>query len=183
MRVINLILHILSMIVMIPDLLFVGIAFLWGMQYLRGLEMIFVPLFVLVLFAGFFYSFFGGIIQFPKYRKASNYEYMKHELKVHGLAAAGFGEMIIYTIRLILHPTPKIPELTTESHPSVSLIDLTGFALAIAGILISLIVGIRKDKQPNSNNQMISHPRFCPYCGASTEESGNFCVYCGAKMM
>lgn len=198
MKIINLILHILTMIVMLPDLLFIGIAFLWGVQYLRGWETIYVPAFVMLFFGAFFYSLVGGVILFPKFRKNKNRSYMKHELIVHGLSALSFGGMLLYTLVQILHPAPEIPELTTHSEPKFSAIDITGFALAIAGIIISIIIGVRKDKitaaiaQPQAitQPQVVARPQATvqpqataqlqtPVQGVQIKARPRFCSKCG----
>lgn len=198
MKIINLILHILTMIVMLPDLLFIGIAFLWGVQYLRGWETIYVPAFVMLFFGAFFYSLLGGVILFPKYRKARNKVYMRHELIVHGLSALSFGGMLLYTLVQILHPAPEIPELTTHSEPKFSAIDITGFALALAGIIISIIIGVRKDKiaaaiaqpQPIAQPQVVARPQATaqpratvrpqsPVQGGQIKTRPRFCSKCG----
>ena len=117
---------------------------------------------------------------------------MKHELIVHGLSALSFGGMLLYTLVQILHPAPDIPELTTHSEPKFSAIDITGFALAIAGIIISIIIGVRKDKitvaiaQPQAPVQGVQikmRPRFCSKCGTPTGTEGSFCRQCGSKLM
>jgi len=192
MRVTNLIMHIVSLIMLIPDALFIGIAFLWGVQYLRGMEIIVVPLFVLTFFAGFVFTLVGGIILFHKNRKAPNKTYMKRELIVYGFTALSFGLMITYTLMIILNPAPKIPELSTDSSDTkVSVIDIAGFALALAGMIFTVVAGTIKNKKAKStagiqavtqNIQSVPRPKFCTKCGTPTGVSGNFCRNCGSKL-
>ena len=49
MRVTNLILHIITMIVMLPDLLYVAINTLMSLGYLDGMELLIVPGIALML--------------------------------------------------------------------------------------------------------------------------------------
>lgn len=193
MRVTNLILHLLSSLLMIPDAFFIGIAFLWGIQYLSGMEVIVVPIFVLLFFAGFILSSLGGLIQFAGYKRLSSKTYMKHELLIHGSAALSFGLMIAYTLMIILNPAPKIPELSTDSSDThISVIDMAGFAVAIAGIIFTLVAGTIRNKkavatasvqQAAQVKPIVSRPKFCRQCGKPTGASGEFCGNCGSKLV
>lgn len=193
MRLTNFILHIVSVILMIPDALFITIAFLWGIQYLSGKEIIVVPLFVLLFFSGLLFTLIGGVIQFPKYRKVPNKAYIKHELIIYGFTALSFGLMIGYTLMIILHPAPKIPELSTDSSDTrVSVIDMAGFAVALLGMIFTVVAGMIKNKKaeaiaisqaPAQDDQSASRPKFCSKCGTPTGGSGNFCRKCGSRLL
>lgn len=186
MRVTNLILHIVTLLLMLPDALFIGLSALVSLPYLDGIEIIEVPVFFLLFFTGFFFSLIGGIMQFAGYRKAPVKKYMKREVLIHGLAALSFGLMIAYTLILILNPAPKIPELSTDSsNVRVSVIDIAGFALAIAGIVFTLVAGTIKIKKAAAaaGAQRSSRPRFCTVCGMPTGETGDFCRNCGTKLI
>ena len=194
MRATNLTLHIVSLLLMLPDALFVGLSFLVGLAYLRGKEIIIVPLFVLVFFTGFFFSLVGGIIQFAKGKKASPKAYMIREVIIHGLAALSFGVMIVYTLIVILNPAPKVPQLSTSSaNVRVSVVDMIGFGLAVAGIVFNLVAGISKNKKAAAAvaatpavpqvEQNVSRPKFCSQCGTPTGGSGDFCRNCGSRLV
>lgn len=193
MRLTNILLHIFAVVLMIPDAFFIGIAFLWGMQYLSGMEIIVVPLFVMAFFGGFFFSMIGGIVEFTRYKKIPAKKYMKHELLIHGSAALSFGLMIAYTLMIILNPAPKIPELSTDSSDThISVIDMAGFAVAIAGIIFTLVAGTIRNKkavatasvqQVTQVKPSVSRPKFCRQCGKPTGASGEFCGNCGSKLV
>ena len=192
MRVINLILHIVSLLLMVPDAFFVGIAFLWGMQYLRGSEIIIVPTFVFLFFAGGFFTCLGAITSFSQYKKLTAKKYMRYELITYGFTALSFGLMIAYTLVLILNPAPKIPELSTDSSDThVSMIDMAGFAVAVAGMVFTIVTCTAKNKiaafkaakvQPASPAaSVVSRPKFCPQCGKPVGSTGGFCGNCGSR--
>ena len=67
MRVTNLILHIIIMIVMLPDLVFIGLNSLVGLPYFNFVELIMVTVIDLVFGAAFLTSTVGGVIQVAKY--------------------------------------------------------------------------------------------------------------------
>ena len=62
MRVTNLILHIITVIIMLPDLVFVGLNTLVGLGYLDGVELIIVPTAAMIFFATVSYFKSGPII-------------------------------------------------------------------------------------------------------------------------
>lgn len=193
MRILNLILHIISALLITPDLLFVGIAFLWGVQYLKGLEIIIVPAFVFLIFASFFASLIAGTIQTVKYRSLRPKVYATRELLLHGLSASGFLTMIVYTLMIMWQYSFKIPEIGLYgSETSLSIFDLTGFAVSISGIIVNLLWA-KLSKRVNAKaiantpaipkvDQHISRPGFCPNCGSPAGAAGNFCGNCGAGL-
>lgn len=147
MRVINLVLHIVTMVLLAPNLLFVGINFLWGMQYLKGLETLIVPLVVLFFVGAFFASMILGPVQCIRYRSTRPNAYMIQELFIHGLSAICFLIMIVYSLVIICHHGFRVPELSLwATENSISVIDLTGVAVCLAGIIIT-IVGSRIRKK------------------------------------
>lgn len=153
MRVINLILHIITAVLMLPDLLFIGIAFLWGVQYLKGLETVFVPMFVLLFFLAFTASSVGGIVQLVTYKPAKLRVYTVREMIIHGLSAVCFLAIIIYSLVIISDHTSGMPEISVFStETSLSLIDLTGFSVGIAGMIVTIVgSGIKKRQLANAS--------------------------------
>ena len=147
MRVTNLILHIITMIVMLPDLLYVAINTLMSLGYLDGMELLIVPGIALIFGAAFVGSTAGEIKLFASYRSIKPKTYMRWELLIHGLCAVAFGIMIAREVSMMINPPPRIPELSTRSDPHISVIDVIGFSLALVGIIINLISGKIRSKK------------------------------------
>ena len=196
MRVVNLILHIVILIIMLPDILFVTINTLMGLGYFSGVELIMVPIIAFTYAAAFASSTVGEIITFFRYRSARPKVYMRLEMIFFGLTALCFIIHIRYIIQLILHPAPKIPELSTESPDyGVPVVAIVGLVLSLAGMIFNLVMGIKRNKktaaiakvqatvQGAQSVPSASHPAFCSNCGNPAGISDNFCGNCGSKLV
>ena len=69
MRVTNLILHIIAMILMLPDLVFIGLNSLVGLPYFNFIELLTVSVIDLIFGGAFLTSTVGGVIQVARYKK------------------------------------------------------------------------------------------------------------------
>lgn len=140
MRVTNLILHIMAVILMLPDLLFVGINTLMGLGYFNFGELIMVGVANLVLCAAGLTSSVGEMIQFAKYSSTKPKVYMRRELIGHGLSALWFALAIGYIIAVHLK----------SSYPhdlGFSMYDnLAGLVLSLVGIIVNVVGGRKKLK-------------------------------------
>ncbi|MBP5261176.1 MAG: hypothetical protein J6Z43_03500 [Clostridiales bacterium] len=139
MRVTNLILHIIAMILMLPDLVFIGLNSLVGLPYFNFIELLTVSVIDLIFGGAFLTSTVGGVIQVARYKKTSPKEYMKRVLISHGLSALSFAIAIIYLIRIRLHSS-------VQGTNFIPAINLAGLILCIAAIIVNLIIGIRKTR-------------------------------------
>ena len=184
MRVTNLMLHIVTVILMLPDLLFIGINTLMGLGYLRGYELIVVPAVCLLFGAAFFFSTIGGPIQFATYKKAKPGAYMRGELITHGLCALSYLLAIIYLIRIALYSS-------TTGRSFEYIINIAGFLVCLVGITVT-VVGSRSNKRANVISKAltiaqgipgVSRPKFCPNCGRPTGSTGDFCGGCGSGLV
>ena len=189
MRVTNLILHIIIMIVMLPDLVFIGLNSLVGLPYFNFVELIMVTVIDLVFGAAFLTSTVGGVIQVAKYKKTSPKVYFKRVLISHGLSALSFAIAIWYLIRIKLHSS-------VEGSGFSMAINVAGFILCLAAITVNLIIGLKKIKKADAvalasanaqaaaqSNQITSRPKFCSNCGKPTGETGTFCNNCGTRLV
>ena len=184
MRITNLILHIIAVILMLPDLLFVGINSLMGLGYCNNIELIMVLAVDTIFGAAFICSTVWEIILFARYKITRPKSYMISELIIHGLTALSYGVAIIYMINISLNSSSK-PSLFSYG------INLAGFGLSLAGIILTLILGIRRNKKAAAVvrpqpavpvNQSAPRPRFCPNCGKPVGPNGGFCGNCGASL-
>lgn len=171
MRVLNLIIHILAAILMVPDLIFWGINFLMGVQYLRGLELLIIP-FVLMFALSFFASLIEGITLCVRYRSIRPKSYRKREILIHGICAFCFALLVIYRINVMRSDSGDIEYI-------VLAMDMAGFLVSLAGIIITAI-GSKKAIAKTKAVQTVPLRKTCPNCG--TAVSGNFCGKCGAKI-
>ena len=188
MRVVNLILHILSVIVMLPDLVFIGINTLMGLGYLEGIEFLYVAAAVLLFGSAFLVSTIGSPINIAKYRSKGHKLYVKRELISHGLCFLSFVAAILYEIAIYLHSSAHGDGFGMK-------VNLTGFCLALAGIIFTLVCGKITGKRAKAiakapaNTQVAasvpgtSRPKFCPECGKATGTAGEFCGSCGSKLV
>ena len=184
MRVTNLMLHIVTVILMLPDLLFIGINTLMGLGYLRGYELIVVPAACLLFGAAFFFSTIGGPIQFATYKKTKPGAYMRGELITHGLCALSYLLAIVYMIKVALNSSSK-------GGFSEWGINIMGLVVCLVGIVIT-VVGSRSNKRANVISKAptiaqgipgVSRPKFCPNCGRPTGSTGDFCGGCGSGLV
>lgn len=148
MRVINLLLHLFTAALMLPDLFFIGISFLWGIQYLKGLETVIVPIVVLLFCTAFFFATAGAVMQCVKYKKQSPGVYMVREMIMHGLPVVCFVIMIVYELVITLHGRGGVYGFTLfYEQGTLSIIDLTGIGVGVIGmILTSIGTKIRKSR-------------------------------------
>lgn len=184
MRVINLILHILTAIVMLPDLVFIGINTLMGLGYLDGLELLYVPAVALAFGLAFVVSTVGAPINMAKYRSKGLKLYVKRELISHGLCALCYALAILYLIEIYLHSSSHGDGFSMK-------VNIAGFCLALAGMIIT-VAGRKTSKQATAIAKApasaviapsVSRPKFCPECGKPTGEAGEFCGSCGSKLV
>ena len=174
MRVTNLILHIIIMIVMLPDLIFIGLNSLVGLPYFNFVELIMVTVIDLVFGAAFLTSTVGGVIQVAKYKKTSPKVYFKRVLISHGLSVHS----------------------SVEGSGFSMAINVAGFILCLAAITVNLIIGLKKIKKADAValasanakaaaqvDQITSRPKFCSNCGKPTGETGTFCNNCGTRLV
>ena len=144
MRVTNLILHIITVILLLPDEVFVGLNTLVGLAYLRGYERIVVPMAAMIFCVAFFASTVGAIMTFASYKKMSPRVYKARELIIHGISAACFVMAIIYLIEISLHSS------RTGSAFS-RIINLAGIVVCIAGIIVTLLGSKSRKKRTDLN--------------------------------
>lgn len=176
MRVINLILHILTVIAMSPVLLFVGISTFMALGYLDGMELLIVPGVAAVFGFAFLGSTVGGFTQFASYRSTKPKVYVRREVVIHGLCALCCGFAAIYGI---------------QDDDTGLIINLAGLGLSIVGIIVTLVGGMivkrtKKIAQAPVNTQVapsVSRPRFCPECGKATGTAGDYCGSCGSRLV
>ena len=178
MRVTNFILHIITMILMLPDLVFVGINTFMGLGYLDGIELIMVPM--------IYTSTIGEIMMLiSSYKKPVPKAYMRRELISHGLCALCFALAIIYMIKVALNSS-------AHDYGIGPFVNVAGLILSLVCIILNIIVGIRKKRKVAAIAkasasapvaQSMSRPKFCPNCGKPTGEAGDFCGGCGAKLV
>ena len=127
MRVTNLIFHIITLIIMLPDLVFVGLNSLMGLGYCNGIELVYA-LTVDLLFGGaFLASTVWAIIMFTTYKSTRPKVYFTCELLIHGLSALCFAIAIIYIIDVRLNSSSK----GTLFAPAINLIGLVVCIIAI----------------------------------------------------
>ena len=185
MRVTNLIFHIIAVILMLPDLLFIGINSLMGLGYCNNIEMIMVLTIDMIFGAAFICSTVWEIILVARYKTTRPKSYMINELIIHGLTILCFAIAVIYIIRV--HLTSTYP----HEYGFSMYINLAGFGLSLAGIILTLILGIRRNKKAAAVvrpqpavpvNQSAPRPRFCPNCGKPAGVTGDFCGNCGANL-
>ena len=138
MRVTNLILHIITVIIMLPDLVFVGLNTLVGLGYLDGVELIIVPTAAMIFFAAFLASTAGAIITMVAYKKSPRV-YITRELLIHIVSAVCFVMAIIYLILIRLHSS-------VHGSGFSEVINIAGLIVSVAGIIVTLI-GRRKIKK------------------------------------
>lgn len=181
MRITNLILHIIAMVLILPDLLFLGINSLMGLGYCDGFELIMVLTVDMLFCAACTGSTVGAIILCATYKPAKPKLYKIWEFVIHGLTALCYGVAILYMINITLNSSSK---------PSIFsyVINLAGLGLCIAGIVVTAAGG-RKNKQAKviaqpqvaaPVNQSVPHqsltrPRFCSKCGKPVGPNGGFC--------
>jgi len=184
MRVTNLIIHILSEIILFQYCFL----FLYSIQSLTITEI----LIALVVFSAFIFTLILGIILFRRPGSVSNKTYMKRELVSHSLSAASYGLLLLKTLSIIIRFASEGSDLSAKLNPLADVINLIGLALAVVGIIISVIAGTRKDKQTaiasvslpiTQGDPLKARPRFCPNCGRPTGTSGDFCSNCGTRLL
>ena len=141
MRITNLIFHIIAVILMLPDLLFIGINSLMGLGYCNNIEMIMVLTIDMIFGAAFICSTVWEIILVARYKTTRPKSYMINELIIHGLTILCFAIAVIYIIRV--HLTSTYP----HEYGFSLYINLAGFGLSLAGIILTLILGIRRNKK------------------------------------
>lgn len=186
MRVTNFILHIITMILMLPDLVFVGINTFMGLGYLDGIELIMVPMIAMLFGLAFYTSTIGEIMMLISlYKKPVPKAYMRRELISHGLCALCFALAIIYMIKVALNSS-------AHDYGIGPFVNVAGLILSLVCIILNIIVGIRKKRKAAAIAkasasapfaQSVSRPKFCPNCGKPTGEAGDFCGGCGAKLV
>ena len=141
MKVTNLIFHIITLIIMLPDLVFVGLNSLVGLGYCNGIELVYV-LTADLLFGGAFLAYtVGAIIMFTKYKSTRPKVYFTRELLAHGLSALCFAVAIIYIIDVRLNSSSK----GTLFAPAINLI---GLVVCIIVIIINVIVHKKIKRAP-----------------------------------
>ena len=140
MRVTNLIFHIITLIIMLPDLVFVGLNSLVGLGYCNGIELVYVLTADLLFGGAFLASTVGAIIMFTTYKSTRPKVYFTCELLIHGLSALCFAIAIIYIIDVRLNSSSK----GTLFAPTVNLI---GLVVCIIAIIIN--VAVRKKMKTN----------------------------------
>ena len=141
MRVTNLIFHIITLIIMFPDLVFVGLNSLMGLGYCNGIELVYVLTVDLLFGCAFLASTVGAIIMFTKYRSTGPKVYFTSELLAHGLSALCFAIAIIYIIDVRLSSSSK----GTLFAPAINLI---GLVVCIIAIIINVAVRKKMKKAP-----------------------------------
>lgn len=141
MRVTNLLLHIAAVILMLPDLLFVGINTLMGLAYCNLIELIEVGLANLIICAAGLTSSVGEVIQFAKYKSTRPNVYMRRQLISHGLSALWFALAVGYIILVHIHSTYN------HEYGFSLYINLLGFVLSLVAIILNIIFGIRRNKK------------------------------------
>ena len=141
MRVTNLIFHIITLIIMLPDLVFVGLNSLMGLGYCNGLELIYVLTVDLLFGCAFLASTVGEIILFIMYNPTRPKVYFTCELLNHGLSALCFAIAIIYIIKVRLNSSSK----GTLFAPAINLI---GLVVCIIVIIINVAVRKKMKKAP-----------------------------------
>ena len=95
MRITNLIIHIIAVILMLPDLLFIGINSLMGLGYCNNIEMIMVLTIDMIFGAAFICSTVWEIILVARYKTTRPKSYMINELIIHGLTILCFAIAVV----------------------------------------------------------------------------------------